>query len=362
MLDGRYDMKVTVAPAGQLAGVGLDEALEFLADCPPGSYLQRPDWPRLCPPPARHSYVVLCARAGGELAGLALARLTRLGPGRRLATLRRGPVTRGIDDLLQVVPAMVRALRELGVCSLVLNPRWCDAEAERVVSLLEGLGARVLPATEQSLHRATLVVDLPGAGAPASALDAGLKQRGRRQIRKAEAMGLSVRPAASLDEAMLYAPILADFHARRGLSLENIPDVETQWQLTRSRGAFLLGWYDGRVICGHTVIADGPRAFWLTMASLDADPDLPKNYLLLHAALKAAQAQGFAQYDMAGTPSHLLTGQADAAAENRDQFKTAFGPRHVELVPAMVLAVRPAEHALLFNLRRTLRVIAGRSK
>ena len=347
------ELSVTTTP--QLAAAELAEALAFNSTAASGSYLQRPDWPQLCPPPARHRYLVLRACHGQQLVGLGLARLTRLGPRSWLATLRRGPVTRTIADLAAVVPAMAQALRGLGVCSLVINPRWCDAQAAEAIAVLKQIGAQVLPASDQSLHRATLVVDLPGGTNAAATLDASLKQRCRRQLRKAEAMGLTTRPVQSLDEAMLYEPILADFHARRGLSRENLPSVAAQWHMTQERGAFLLGWLQGRPICGHTVIADGDRAFWLTMASLEGHPDLPKNYQLIHHALQICQRQGFASYDMAGTPSREAADKPDQAAENRDQFKTAFDPRYTELVPAMVLPLKPAEHAILFSLRQKWR-------
>lgn len=355
MLHAPRFSELSVTMARQLGAEELAAALTFNSTAASGSYLQRPDWPQLCPPPARHRYLVVRAYRGEKLLGLGLARLTRLGPRSWLATLRRGPVTCNIADLAEVLPAMAQALRSVGVCSLVINPRWHDAQASEAIAVLKQIGAQILPASDQSLHRATLVVDLPDGPNADKTLEASLKQRCRRQLRKAEAMGLTTRPVQSLEEAMLYEPILADFHARRGLSRENVPSVAAQWHMTRDRGVFLLGWLHGQPICGHTVIADGDRAFWLTMASLEGHTELPKNYLLIHKALQICQGQGFASYDMAGTHSRFAGGVIDQSTENRDQFKTAFGPRHVELVPAMVLPLRAAEHAILFNLRQKWR-------
>ena len=359
---------LTVLLSTNLADKDLADALEFLnrADC--GSYLQRPDWPALCPPPARHRYVVLRAFAHNRLVGIALARLTWLGPGRFLATLRRGPVAESVDDLAAVVGAMAEKLRLIGVCTMVVNPRYSDEMALQAVTVLQGLGAVLLPGSEQALHRATLMVDLPQGPDSTAQLEASLKQRCRRQIRRAEAMGLTVRPVETLQEAMLYEPIMADFYTRRGLSRENLPSVATMFQMTQENGAFLLGWFEGRLICGHTVIADGNRAFWLTMASLNVNGDLPKNYLLIYKALQIVIAQGFTQYDMAGAQSLRSVAVpendngTDNAAQLREQFKLAFDPRHVELMPAMMLALRPVAHGVLYGLRRKLRSVAGRTK
>lgn len=330
------------------------EIAAFVKESPAASYLQRPDWPRLRPPPRRHRYVHLRCRHGGKLVAIALVRLTRLAPGRWLAAVRRGPVTGSLDDLVAALPALLAALRAHGACTAVLNPRWEDAAAGDAVRILRDAGGEVLPDGEQALHRATAYVDLEGDDA---ALLARFKGRARRQLRKAEAAGLKARPARSLDEAMLYAPILEGFHADRGLSLENVPDVATQWRLTREGGAFVLGWLDGRVVGGHTAIGDGRRAFWLTLAATDLGGDVPRNYPLLWEAMRCCRAQGFPLYDMAGiAPTDRRAADALGLPEAyRDQFKNAFAPVTVELTPAVVFALRRPDHDVLFALRRRWR-------
>lgn len=337
-----------------LPGAAQAEVTAFLAASPAASYLQHPDWPAALPPSRRHRHLILRAYGDDGLAGVAVARLGPLAAGQSLAFMRRGPVTRCVPDLARVVPAMAAALRAQGVCSLVLNPRWQDAEAGAAAALLAGLGARPLPPPAQSLHRATLLVDLSGSP---EALSARLKPRARRQIRRAAAMGLAVRPAASLDEVRGFEPVFADFHRRRGLGTAAMPTLARQWALTRDRGALLLGWRDGQVVCGHSMIADGPRASWLSMASAGGLRDLPHDYALIWQALLIAQAQGFRSYDMAGAPSlhEAAAAPPDKGRMNRQQFKTAFDPAHVELVPMMVLPLRRPAHDILFPLRQGYR-------
>ncbi len=346
---------LTVCIDSALEGAELSAALEFLRRCPSGSWMQRPDWPALCPPPPRHRHVVLRAFDRNGLAGLGLARLTRMAPGRYLANMRRGPVTPSIEGLRDVLSAFADALRKGGSCSFVFNPRWAgEAEVDAVGRIATGLGARRLPLAEQSLHCATALVDLSGDEA---ALSARIKPRARRQIRKGTTAGLRVLPAATLAEARLFAPILSAFLHRRGLGSESIPPVERMWDMTREKGAFLLGRLQDRVVAGHVVIDDGDRAFWLAMASEEGLKDIPAGYLLVWEAMKTAQAQGFRWYDMAGAPPrHLLADrEIPAGMRNRHQFKTAFAPVEVPLVPAWVLPLRRPDHDILFALRRIYR-------
>ncbi|MFZ1468779.1 MAG: GNAT family N-acetyltransferase [Paracoccaceae bacterium] len=281
----------------------------------------------------------------------------------RLAFLRRGPVTRDVSDLDQVLPAFGRALRKAGVCSMVVNPRWSGDLADEAVHRLSALGAVTLPRGAQSIHRATLLVDLSGGP---SDLAARLKSRCRRQISKCEKMGLEVRPAASLDEAMEFSPVLQDFHRRRRLAMTNVPSVAQQWEMTRDRGVMLLGRHEGRVICGHSVIVEGDRAFWLSLASTDEPQDMPRNYSLIWAALLHAQAQGLRWYDMAGGPSRNDAPKQetkglmqDPGRIGRQQFKVAFDPVASELVPMMVIPLVRPVHAVLFSARQRYRAIAG---
>lgn len=331
------------------------EALSFLRSCPCNCYLQRPDWPEICPPAARHRYLILRVRDGQRLVGLGLARLSRLAPGRYLASLRRGPATATLEDLRSVLPAFARALRGMGGCSLVFNPRWSgDAAISAVAEIASALGARQLPFEDQSLHCATALVDLSGNEAD---LFARLKSRGRRQIRRALADGVSIRPAQSLEEARAFDPILSGFLSRRGLGAESIPPVDHMWRMTRDQGAFLLAWHENRPVAGNVMIEDGDRAFWLVIASIDGPSRPAAGYPLVWEALRIAQRQGFHSYDMAGAPPyHLMAGnRIPEDMVRRHQFKTAFATVEVPLVPAWVLPLRRPDHDILFALRRRYR-------
>lgn len=331
------------------------EILAFMLQVPGFSSQQRPDWIRLCPPAAHHRYLHLTARhAGGALCGYALVRLTPLLGGFTLASIRRGPVVVSLAQLGAVVRGFADILRGMGVCSLLLNPRFQgEAVVRAAVETLKAQGAILLPEARQSQHQATLLVDLSGDDA---ALRGRLKQRCRRQIRKAEKAGLTVRPAESLDAALSFEPLYISFHARRGLGIDTIPPIATLYEMTRQKGAFLLGHIGEELVCGHVVLPDGARALWATLASSETHVEVPKSYPLLWTALRLAQSQGFRWYDMAGAPTRgaLAEGTVSEAARRRHQFKMAFAPIHVPLVPTMVLPIRRPAHAVLFGMRQAV--------
>lgn len=336
--------------------------MAFLANCPSATWVQEPDFPRLCPAAARHRYVMVSAYSnGGQLQGFGLARLSQLFPGRCLASFRSGPVTRHPSALAVVLPAMAVKLREIGCCSLRLNPRWHGAEAvAEVGAVLRSAGARELTHSKQPQRTATGLVDL--GGSPADLL-ARLTARGRGYLRQAEQAGITVRPPRSLQEVQEYEALMRGLYGARGLRQPVLPPATLQWAMTRDRGAFLLAWQRGRLLGGHVMIADGERAVWLVLAlALGQGGAGLAGYQLVWEAMKLAQQQGFAVFDMDGAPASAdapaainSVVPADGGGLNCDPIKSAFNPGISPLVGVHVLPLRRPSHDILFGLSQKLR-------
>jgi lipid II:glycine glycyltransferase (peptidoglycan interpeptide bridge formation enzyme) len=333
--------------------IGAEEEREvtaFVEASPSGSYLQLPSWPRHLPKTARWSYRILRCRVKGRLSATGVVRLTTLAPGVHLASIRRGPVTNSPADLDAALPTMLGALRDVGVCTVVLNPRWEDAAADDALAILRRVGATVMPRSDQSLHVATAVVSLR---AGEQEMLASFKKRCRRDISKAKRVGVVVSPVRTAAEADLYAPIMKEFHRSRGLSLDAVPSVEAQWELTRKGGVFLLAWHAGKVIAGHTVLAVGNRAYCLSHSSVASDASIPKSYLLDWEAMRICRAEGIEQYDLAGAPSPR--DPVNEGERKRFLYKSAFNPTIVRLTPAVSIPLLRPEHDVLFGLRQRFR-------
>lgn len=324
------------------------------------SYHQDPLWADYFKVTKRHNYELAVVREGDQILATAVIRWSKLGLGKRLAALRRGPVTENPALLERVMPVLLEALRDADAVTVIVSPRWEADTAMQARQILSALGATELPRETRELHRSTALIDLTG---DPEGLAANFKQRCRRQIKKAAKLGMTIRPAESVEDAIAYGALMDAFHHNRGLSLDNIPPVEAQYEMTRERGVFLLGYHEDQLIAGHTAIAVGQQAFWLTMASLDVAPSLPKNYPLLAEALRICASQGLQTYDMAGAPSAeaVATDTIPEAEKKRFDFKSAFNPNVVDLVPPMVFAVNKPAHKLLFSARQSYRRYKNRN-
>lgn len=331
---------------------------ELVGSSPFAAYQQSLAWARNAQRSRRHAFLFFLCREGGEAIGAGVVRLSDLGPAARLATLQRGPVVRDLAKLGTVVTALKAALRARGVSSLVLGPRAAGEEAGRAAALLAGLGFRPLPPQSQPLHVATGKIRLDR---PEQAVWAGFKQRGRRQVNKAAKLGLTVREAAGRADLEAYQRVAnAFFESKPGYETAGLPDVLQQSAIVAGNGgAILVAEHEGEVIGGHAFVIQGREAIWLSMASSSDRPEIPRAYALLWEGIRAARRLGCESYDLAG----LAEGEPlDAEEASRDQFKLAFAPERVSLLPAHVAALRPVRHALFFNARQLYRAARARMR
>ncbi|HEV2746190.1 MAG TPA: GNAT family N-acetyltransferase [Allosphingosinicella sp.] len=351
-----------LSPELSLADQAAFEA--FVAASPYGACQQTRAWAANVPKSRRQDYLLFLCREGEAVVGAGAVRRSRLGPFARLATLQRGPVVDRVERLGAVASALKQALRDNGCSTLVLGPRIGGDGREEALRALSDQGFARLPERGQSLHIVTGTIDLrPGE----DAILAGFKQRGRRQIRNASKQGVSVRPASSGPDVEAYQRVLGEFQRLRpDYDTRGLPDAFQQAAIVRANGgAILLAEKDGEVIGGHAFVVQGGDAMWLSMATLDSDPSVPRAYLLLWEAIRLARQMGCRRYDLAGLAGggeDAGGGSGDGGEAGRDQFKTAFAPAVDKLVPAHVAPLRPLRHLLFFNARQYYRTVRNRMR
>jgi hypothetical protein len=309
-------------------------------------------WAENAPGGGRHKHLYFLCHEGGDTIGAGVVRVSRLAPGVALATLQGGPLVRETNRLAKVLEALAGTLRDARFSSLVLGPRASEGALNEVAAALAQCGFRPLPDDAQALHVVTGKVSLAGTE---EEILGRFKQRGRRAIRKVAAAGVTVRDGIASD-LPACAELAEQFHARRpDYDVAGQLGVKAQMRLAAGLGgAFLVAEQDGCIVGYHSFVRQGRDAFWLGLVT-DDDPQVPRSYPLLWQAMRRARVLGLEAYDLAGL-------SADESATGRDQFKQAFAPERVELLPAHVKALRPLRHFLFFNARQAVRAWRRRGK
>ena len=328
----------------------------FVTASPYPSQLQRPSWVELAPTSRLQRFVYLRCEADGELVLTALVRLTCVFPGRYLAVMQRGPIFRDVADLDAALPAVMRTLREAGACTLLMNPRWEDAGAEEVKTVLRAHGGTPLPRGRSPMHSATGLVDLTRAE---DDILAGFHKRGRKDIARAVRRGLVVRRVETEEDAHRLRALRVAMSERKGLEDGGQADLVAQWHALHSKkaeeGVGLVAEVEGEMVGGLVVGREGDRAIIRGGGSLPVRSRIPRLHNLYWEAMRHMKAQGCREFDVAGLPDPESNGEVSEDERNRAFFKMTFNPRSVRLVPVHVVALRPVSHALLFRARQWYR-------
>ncbi|MEH3100945.1 lipid II:glycine glycyltransferase FemX [Sphingomonas adhaesiva] len=322
----------------------------FLRDTPFAAYQQTRAWAAAAPASARRGWRWFFHHDAHGPIGAAVIRTTRLGFGRWLATIQRGPVVHDPARFAETLSALLDALRDAGCCTVQLAPRVRGRALPVMTEALRGYGFAPLPHDQQSLHQATGIVWLDK---PEEDVLAGFRQRARRALRSAQRAGITVRTATGARDLAAYQRVLDDFAAARpGYDISGQPDAHGQAALVAACGGdLLLAERDGVAIGAHGFVRQADEAIWLSLATSDRDGVSP-GYPLLWEAMRRARARGCVGYDLAGLP---LDEPQDAGEAGRAQFKSAFAP-HRRVMPPMQMAVLdPLAHHLLFGARQAYR-------
>lgn len=327
----------------------------FLRDAPFAAYQQTRAWAAAAPVSVRRRWRFFFHHDASGPIGAAVIRTTRLGLGRWLATIQRGPVVHDPARFAETLVALLDALRDAGCCTVQLAPRVRGRALPVMTEALRGYGFAPLPAAQQSLHQATGIIWLDK---PEEEVLAGFRQRARRALRSADKAGIAVREVAGDDDVAIYQRVLDDFAASRpDYDTAGLPDARGQAALVAAcGGAMLLAERDGSAIGAHAFVRQADEAIWLSLATSERDGASP-GYPLLWEGMRRARALSCVGYDLAGLP---LDEPRDAGEAGRVQFKSAFAP-HRRVMPPMQMAVLdPVAHHLLFGARQAYRAMRRR--
>lgn len=316
---------------------------------PQRSPFHDPAWLAAAGKGARCETVFIGVYEGRELVAAVPGFLTRRGPLRLFGSPLRGTMTSylgpvgllsegGAAQPAQLIEAYSRfARRHWGARYTEFTLREPPVDARRLL----GDGWDCTP-------RGSYCLDLTRG---VDALWAGMKGRGRRNIRKAERLGVSVVPLRDVD---LYYRMHADTFARRG----TVPTFSRAFYRIILEGLVPRGlvraWgveHDGEVVAAGLFLQDDREMHYLSGASLTRYRAIPTSYLLHWHAIVAAVRSGLQVYDLVGR-----------GIAGIDQFKEAFEPEPIDYwsvnwSPGHVRFARRAFLAALPRLRRVQRVL-----
>ena len=289
----------------------------FVQQCPSGTICQRPCWTEMLRPSRLQRYAYVRCRLGQQDIMAGLLRLTRLAPGRYLGTFRRGPVAQQPDDFATVLPALQARLRAAGVCTLMMEPHWEEAQAAEIESLLERHGFQSLSGSDTPMWPTTGVIDLRP---DEESIFKGFRRTCRQDINRGRRDGLIIRAAQNEEDILALAGLYQKMAGRRGFETSGQPEPLALWRLLGNTGAvFLVAENQDRVVGGMVSVIEGKRGHALILAS---DPDIhgiDRSGPLYWESMRQLKSKGCEYFDVAGMSDPSASQWDDKNGNQRDQ-------------------------------------------
>ncbi len=339
------------------------EHLAFVASRPSASFLQCPSWAAVKSEWGSQSLGWYDDAGGGELVGAGLVLLRQVPKVKKfLAYLPEGPVLDwGTDDLGAWLAPMVDHLHAAGAFGVKMGPpvvrrRWAaatvksaiaegaarladvppdgtDPVGERVVTTLAQLGWRA-PDAEAGFGagQPQYVFQVPLGDRDEDEVLKGFNQLWRRNIKKADKLGVTVRQGEESDLGAFHALYLEtaerDHFTGRPLSY-----FQRMWTAMRAedpeRIRLYLAEHEGDLVAATTMVRVGQHAWYSYGASSTGKREVRGSNAVQWAMLRDAKAAGATVYDLRGITDTL---SEDDPHFGLIQFKLGTGGEAVEYV------------------------------
>jgi lipid II:glycine glycyltransferase (peptidoglycan interpeptide bridge formation enzyme) len=244
----------------------------------------------------------------------------------------KGPGVTGTDDYAEVV-RQTKAAKLRGVLGRLESEVLADDVGPDSMKKLGLVRANRDPGS-----KATVFIDLSGGE---EAVLAGFNQSARRNIRKAQAAGVTVEPVepGEANLSTMY-DLMEATEARAHYGLRSRGYFMDYWaaQTAAGQAQVFLAKHEDEVLAGIFVTMVGNRAWYKDGGSFDRKRELAAPYLMQWEVMRWLMAHGITSYDLMGVPNRDQVGKGDVR-DGLYEFKRKFNPEITEFAGCWDLPV-----------------------
>ncbi len=350
--------------------ISAQEHLAFVQSQPSVSFLQTPAWADV---KAEWDSESVGWFEGSELVGAALVLYRQVPRVKRfLAYIPEGPVLPWEKVTPQWLDPLLEHTKRRGAFALKMGPavatrRWHAETVKKAIADDSITRLADVPADEESAVGMTLqtalrsagwaqeagggagfgdvqpryVYQLPLAGRTADDVFAGFNQLWRRNIRKAEKLGVEVSKGGREDLA-LFHPVYVETAARDGFTPRGLSYFQRMWDAMNAedpnRLALYLARHEGEVVAATTLVTVGDHAWYSYGASTTASRNVRPSNAVQWRMITDSLGAGCSVYDLRGISDNLTAGDHLLGLV---QFKVGTGGYAQEYVGEWDRVLRP---------------------
>lgn len=274
--------------------------------------------------------------------GLAITALERNVPVLgKLWYIPKGPgvrTTRQLDDILPDIQAI--ATRN-GVFLVKIEPELLK-NSETIADLLK-MG--LVKAANIQPNASTVLINLTGS---LDEIIAGLNQKGRHAIRRAERDGVRVERVTANDENCKRMFDLLAVTAEGNFRLRNYSYYKKFWQTYQNAGLgqLFFAYVDDQIVASAFALIFGQKSTYKDGASVRERPAYGASHLLQWEVIKWAKENGSLRHDLCGTPPSDRINDTTHPHYGIGRFKTSFNKEVTDYVGVYDMAINAQKYSL----------------
>lgn len=248
----------------------------------------------------------------------------------------KGPGVVSVRELQNFLPELKKFAAAEGVFLIKIEPEIVK-EDETLVDMMKLGLLKVRPIQANS---STIMLDISD---DLDTIIAGLNQKGRHAIRRAERDGVKVEEVEATDENCQTMFKLYQQTAAGNFNIRPYNYYKNFWQrfAGSGMGQMFFAYADDQLISAAYALKFGEKSTYKDGASLRERPVYGASHLLQWRVIEWAKRNGMKVHDLCGSPPSDQIKNPDHPYFGFGRFKTSFSKEIIDFVGAYDIVVRP---------------------
>lgn len=255
--------------------------------------------------------------------------------------LPKGPGITSMRQLDELLPVLRDFAAKHGVFLIKIEPELLQAD-ETVADLLK-LGLTKAKPIQPNFS--TVLIDL---SSDLDSVMAGLNQKGRHAIKRAERDGATAQAVEATDAHCKAMYELFASTAEGAFRIRSFDYYKAFWQkyAAKGQGQLFFAYADGKLVAGAYALLFGTKSTYKDGASSRERTVYGASHLLQWRVIEWAKAHGSVVHDLCGVPPVADISNPEHPHYGLGRFKTSFNKTVTEYVGVYDLAISPRGYNL----------------
>jgi lipid II:glycine glycyltransferase (peptidoglycan interpeptide bridge formation enzyme) len=277
----------------------------------------------------------------------------------KLWYVSKGPGVTSLEQLEVLLPELKAFAAKQAVFLMKIEPE--IRKTEMVLSVGQRLG--LIKTRNIQPNASTIFLDISGS---LDDIMAGLNQKGRHAIRRAERDGAVIQAVPASDENCRQMFELYKITAEGQWAVRPYGYYKNFWQSfeREAAGKLFFAYANGQLVAAAYALVIGTKSVYKDGASLRERPVYGVSHLLQWRIIEWAKTKGATMHDFCGSPPSDQINNPDHPYYGFGRFKTSFSKEVVDFIGTYDAPIRPLHYKIwtVIGERLTLRLHARKDR